>query len=198
VQQHLPPVDVEGVLRTSESIVKSYETALSRLDFVHGIDEVAFMLDPSIAAHFVNDMVRHPNVIHFNGATCYNVEYEFLSVVGKETHGYRLECMTLGNGHSPIHEALRHNMKNDPSAVFGEYTPIIAHASFKLEDEQSYGVAVHRLQEGGWESLQRCESEYGRFSYWQPREREEWFKKGTPWVALKPRVNLRDEQEALA
>jgi hypothetical protein len=190
------------ILKGARSAVKKFEDILARLDFVQGIDEIAF----AFACHgdleeFIHEMVQHPDVTHFNAAhdhvhtlplrTCYGVRYEFLKVEAAPDplcHEFRIEAMSLTNGYSPLHLAELRGV---------DYKPIAVHASFKVEDEIDYGIAVNRLREAGWEAAQRCESNYGRFSYWTPLAREEWLPDG-PFMYLKPRVNTRDQKEALA
>jgi len=104
----------------------------------------------------------------------YHVRYWFLST----PHGFRVELMATYPG-SPLHDQIQLGMSRD--SVYS------VHASFKCEDEEAYGNAVHSLKKNAYQLVQSCESSYGRFSYWQPLEAEErphWF--------LKPRVNLRD------
>jgi hypothetical protein len=48
---------------------------------------------------------------------------------------------------------------------------------------------THRLRERAWEVVQKCDSTYGKFSYWKPLDADDHEDLG---LYLKPRVNLRD------
>lgn len=191
-----------NILSGSRNAVNTFEKALARMDFVQGIDEIAY----AFASHedleeFLHEMVQHPDVTHFNAAhdhvhtlplrTCYGVRYEFLAVEASAAplcHPFRIEAMAVSTGFSPLHVAELRYSKGKPIAV---------HASFKVVDQVDYGIATTRLRDAGWEPAQRCESDYGRFSYWTPLDRAAWLPDG-PIMYLKPRVNMRDDAEALS
>lgn len=100
----------------------------------------------------------------------YEVRYWFLR---REGVPYRVEAMTIAKGHSPYHGVL--------CAQRRDY--YVAHASFSTPNEEKYAAANFTLKGVGYELLQRCDSTYGRFSYWS--------KPKLP-CPIKPRVNLRD------
>lgn len=181
--------------------VKQYDEILDRLGLGNfRIDEIAYMF-PTVhhLDAFTKEAVREDGCILFNTAddhvhteplkTCYNVEYRFFTVPMRfldTMNEVRVEAMHVKNGYSPLHSA---EWWNAPSA------PALAvHASFKCKDEDEYGAVTHALRSALWEPAQKCDSTYGRFSYWTPGDREDWFEDGAV-MYLKPRVNLRDEGE---
>lgn len=185
---------VEEMFAEAGKFVSEYDKVLSDLGFVQGIDEIAIQFDDARYAHtFVAEAVTQEGCVLFNTATdhvhtqplntCYDVAYLFLSLPGQyhpeNRSGVRLECMFLGDGLSPLHAAEAEEMRK------GSAKSVTVHASFKVEDEEDYASAVHRLREGGWEVAQKCDSKYGRFSYWKHADLADG-------VYLKPRVNLRD------
>lgn len=110
----------------------------------------------------------------------YGVEYWFLH---KDGVPYRLECMTVNEGFSAYHGALK-------EMIFSYDIPyVLAHASFKVANDENYGSAVVALRGDDFELVQHCTSTYGRFSYFLNSDR-------TDIPALKPRINLRDRKEA--
>lgn len=187
-----------NALRCVSEAVTFYDGILGELGFVQGVDEIAILLpSASAATEFVTQMVREDGVMLFNTAsdhvhtsplkTCYNVDYNFLTVPMATGRPLRIEVMALTSGVSPLHYAALHEMHYDGSALS------LIHASFKVDDEDDYATAVHRLRERGWEAAQRCESTYGRFSYWTPLDDSgfgDMPDECPPY--LKPRVNLRD------
>lgn len=190
--------DVEETFNEAGKFIERYDEVLADLGFVQGIDEIALLFPHrGYAWSFVAEAVREEGCVLFNSATdhvhtkplrtCYDVTYLFLTLPAayhpSGRSGVRLECMFLGDGVSPLHEAEIAKMDIGDEAV----SPV--HASFKCGDEEDYANATTSLREAGWESVQRCESTYGRFAYWSPLHDE------TPGVYLKPRVNLRDGQQ---
>lgn len=109
--------------------------------------------------------------------SAYDVEYHFFR--HPDAH-YRLEVMRLRTGVSPLHAAI--------PLPLGRQVATPVHASFKVEDEERYAYARTYVGGLGYVEAQRCDSTYGRFSYWT--------KMGGAFVDrvpyLKPRVNLRD------
>lgn len=150
------------------------------------IDEVALMFDGKWAAQgFIANAVMEAGVSHFNAAldfvhtspipSSYAVRYDFLQKVGS---AYRVECMSLLEGVSPLHAAYQ---------LAVEDRPLTIHLSFKVPNEQAYESVCKRLFEDAKLPLaQSCKSTYGRFSYWPMPLRD-----GTS-IFLKPRVNTRD------
>lgn len=151
------------------------------------IDEMALYIHDQ---EYLNSWVRAAVAIDgyqmFNTATdtvrstpiacSYDVEYSFVST----PHPYRLEIMRLTGGYSALHS--RYEWADTAVGSRGTY-PV--HASFKCEDEEDLAVAVGTLRKDGWELAQRCDSSYGKFSYYTNEySLTGWF--------LKPRVNLRD------
>lgn len=149
------------------------------------IDEMAFYFpDRELLFIFIGKAVQRGWVL-FNFAEDnvitqpipgdYGVEYWFLM---HPDRSYRLELMTVPTGFSPYHASLQERMRriSRPAAL--------AHASFKVADENAYAAAVVTLRQAGYELAQHCTSTYGRFSY---------FLSGDANVtALKPRLNVRD------
>lgn len=149
------------------------------------IDEMAMLFGSGhMLALFVGLAVRQEGYTLFNTAddvvetyplrSGYRAHYWFLTT----PHGYRLELMNAEPG-SPLHDNMLRQMTESDAA------PV--HASFKVDSEVNYAIANGTLQQGGYECVQRCNSAYGRFGYWQHSGNEgpaEWY--------LKPRVNLRD------
>jgi hypothetical protein len=186
--------------------VATYDELLARMGFVYGIDEIAYLFPTHHHAEvFIREAVHdEAECTLFNVATdhvhtspinsCYDVMYQFLSVPSSylphrpsQTSTVRIEAMHLARGFSPLHFGELLSMERDgllASAI---------HASFKCEDETAYAAATHRLRESGWEVAQRCDSTYGRFSYWKPLEADQWLPDG-PFMYLKPRINLRDAE----
>lgn len=128
---------------------------------------------------FVQIAVQRPEVKLFNTArdnvstspilSQYWVSYWFL----EGPWPYRIEAMNATPG-SPLHDA---RLVRNPN-------PHIIHASFKCASEMQYAVAMGELVEIGHEIVQRCESNYGLFSYWDVGDEEGCY--------LKPRLSRKD------
>lgn len=206
MSEHAPVVDkaekhfkMDNIFKGLNNCLSVYNDALTRLDLNHRIDEVAYLFpDRHHLDLFTREAVQVDGCIMFNTAddhvhtlplrTCYDVEYRFFTVpVEYQVNALetvRIEAMRLGRGFSPLHEA--------ETFGFHQAPPCLAiHASFKCQTEEEYAAVVHRLRDRGWEVAQKCDSTYGRFSYWTPLDRDEWTPDG-PFVYLKPRVNTRD------
>jgi hypothetical protein len=182
----------ELVARTFTELVKAHQQAQEELRGMFGaeavIDEMALMFrDPDVLRSWVDAAVRIPGVTLFNTAHDsvgtqpipgrYSVHYWFLSV--PEVYGpWRVEAMFAHPG-SPLHDSLRRQGRGEEL--------LMVHASFKCPDEEAYGVATNTLARNGYEPVQKCESTYGRFSYWRHED-------AVRGVFLKPRVNLRDAE----
>lgn len=160
----------------------------------YNIDEMALIFFEEEALHtFIGSAVKRNGYKLFNHAddkvftspirSDYHVKYWFL-----ETGlGYRLELMYIDSGFSPLHYPAQLAINE-----MGTVLPLTMHASFKVPDEEHYGVVVNALQRDlEAELVQKCISEYGRFSYFLPPERD----KQLGQFYIKPRVNLRDELE---
>jgi len=189
----------EWVKHGMRAMAEAQEKAQEQLRGMFGsgavIDEMAIMFqNPYELRSWVDAAVRLPGVVLFNTAhdsvstqpipSRYNVHYWFLSSPWPEGYEpgedlWRVEAMYAHKG-SPMHDALRDQFSPGES--------LTVHASFKCADEEAYGVATNTLQRNGYEAVQRCESTYGRFSYWRQGEQE-------TGVFLKPRVNLRDTED---
>lgn len=151
------------------------------------VDEMAlYFPDSDLLTLFVSKAVQRGWVL-FNHAEdnvttrpipgAYVVQYWFLR---HEEREYRLELMTVDEGHSPYHASLHHLCQQMA-------TPIsLAHASFKVTNETNYAAAGVALRNGGFELGQHCTSSYGRFSYYLNDT------EGRRLPALKPRLNERD------
>ncbi len=200
--------DYDKMFSAVKETCERFDRILERLGFVNAIDEVALLfINPFQATEFLREAVTNDGVLLFNSATdhvhtlplrtCYDVRYDFLTVPSpywpeNRIAGPRIEAMHLTDGYSPLHFAALMEMKETGNPA----TPI--HASFKCDDEEDYAIAVDRLRTAGWEAAQRCESTYGRFSYWTPLNPKEWFDDALRDLYLKPRVNVRDEREERA
>jgi hypothetical protein len=189
--------DIDEMIAMMDKSKEDYDRCLARMGFVQGIDEIALMfVNDHCLDKFVQAAVRHEGLTHFNGAednvkclpidSSYKVRYEFFQ--GKD---YRIEAMAIQEGFSAVHFSILNAL------ITSDSPSTIVHASFKCTEEEDYGMAVLRLREAGWEDAQRCESSYGRFSYWRPLDMEHWVAQER-WLYLKPRVNLRDEVPALS
>lgn len=178
------------------------------------VDEVALMFSQEHEVmKFIKAAVQVPgvklfNVAHDNVQTYpirrqYGVEYYFL-----ETEwGYRVECMRLSGGHSPLHGGIENTYFD---TVGNQLDSGIVHYSFKCTDETEYANALKVMETGLWHHAMTCESTYGRFSYWMTDEETDrrlvadgidWClaEKGKTLEAyIKPRVNLRDKVSGAA
>lgn len=184
---------MENIMRGAGQAVSHFNDVLQRLDLPHQIDEIAFMFaDRHLLDLFTREAVMVDGCLMFNAAddhvhtlplgTCYDVEYRFFSVPLSflpSIEQVRIEAMRMVRGFSPLHQA--EAMANGWGAV---------HASFKCQNEEEYGAVTHRLRERAWEVAQKCDSTYGKFSYWKPLDGDELG--DGPYLYLKPRVNLRD------
>lgn len=162
----------------------------------YSIDEMAVMCTDEVwAMKWATNAVRVPGITMFNSAVDhvttrpvrseYDVHYMFLNA--PEMHwaptAWRMEVMYPHPG-SPLHDTLLQDMRGSDVSV--------VHASFKCASEEDYALAVHTLGSGGYEAAQLCQSTYGRFSYWVSRDADDV----APRPYLKPRVNLRDQENA--
>lgn len=147
------------------------------------VDEMAVLfMDNLEVLTFLSQAVSLPQVELFNFSqddvttgpipSAYRVSYWFLTV---PSHRFRIEAMVCSQG-SMVHDMVR-------SSADGAL--VCVHASFKCPDEEAYAKAGAVLRQSGWECWQRCDSSYGRFSYYGNPDAE------LPWL-LKPRLNLRD------
>lgn len=192
--------DLDEFFSRVERGVRRYTQVLGDLGFVHGIDEIAIQVPNRLALlNLIQQAVARDGVVLSNTATdhvntlplqgCYSVDYAFLTGFSIDgVHPYRIEIMHKTHGFSPLHDAIL-------TAIADKASAWCVHASFKVHDENEYGAATHALRKGGYESVQRCDSTYGRFSYWQPYDLDtEASTLGEDFLYLKPRVNLRDAQ----
>ena len=152
------------------------------------IDEVALMVESAVQLRGLYEELENLGWRNFNEArdivrtnpiqSQYAVRYHFF---GNPDVPWRLEVMQMEEGVSPLHSALA-------PATDLEVCRLV-HASFKVDSSASYGIVRSLLSQSPDRLVecQRCESTYGRFSYWRPSERNDLFVS-----YLKPRVNLRD------
>lgn len=145
-----------------------------------GIDEIAVMFRTREELWgWITGAVQEPGVTVFNYAedrvktepivSSYEVEYTFLR---REQVPWRIEAMMIRQGSSPYHSSLRGQGR-------------VVHASFRCSDVPQYDNVIDAMWErGDVELVQRCESTYGKFSYWRV---------AGSGLLLKPRVNLRDQ-----
>lgn len=109
--------------------------------------------------------------------SAYEVEYHFFRKPGVS---YRLEVMRIRSGISPLHVAI-------PLPLARQVCTLV-HASFRCPDELEYAASRFFLEDSaGMVEAQRCDSTYGRFSYFTDLKMP-----GRRVPYLKPRVNLRD------
>lgn len=160
------------------------------------IDEISLLFTTPHRAHtWIDTAVRLPGVELFNTArdvvrtepirSQYSVHYWFLTVPAAHwsPQPWRIEAMYSHPG-SPLHDSVL-----TPMAASGADAGVM-HASFKCADEEAYATANKVLRDNGYECAQRCQSTYGRFGYWYPMEMGD----DDIVTALKPRVNLRDQE----
>jgi hypothetical protein len=151
------------------------------------IDEIALMFQhPQALWTFVEKAVAEPEVVMFNTSddnvvtgpieSKYNVSYWFLNV---RDQGFRVECMHINYGFSPVHMAEIYRMQNDRDM------PVAFHLSFKCNDMKEYLEVMRQMEVDELDLVQSCTSDYGSFSYFNAREQG-------VGLYLKPRVNVRD------
>jgi hypothetical protein len=175
--------NVQTIIETLAAGQQECQTLLDHMsERTFHVDEMAIMIsDDHTLLDFISFAVHLPEVTLFNCcqdtvftqpiASDYQVRYWFFTT----PLNFRVEVMQLGSG-SPLHDSL---MLHSDSPV------IPVHASFKCVDEQEYVSAQSTLRGHGWEVWQKCDSSYGRFSYWGHPDQ------GSGWL-VKPRLNLRD------
>jgi hypothetical protein len=182
------------VTKTLEKAHANYlgMSEISRSVLGDNVDEISLLFSTwESLAMFVKLAVRHSGYSLFNTATdevktgplpgAYTAEYWFLGT----PYQYRIECMVITDGHSPLHAAANHLRR-----LHGAHDPFVIHASFKVSSEEEYADSVLALR-NELVLYQECESTYGRFSYWapavDPKDESDF-----SHCFLKPRVNLRD------
>lgn len=191
ITAHTMP-SLERTLVTSQKAVDEYTERLHQMDpsMWAFIDEIALLVDTQTHADELLRCLPELGWERFNDAvdrvrtspipSVYRVKYVFFQHPEKS---WRLEVMQMLEGYSPLHGAIVQPV--------GGALCVPVHASFKTADEEQYAYAVSTLAEsGGYLMAQRCDSTYGRFSYWTALDRAD----RVPY--LKPRVNLRDAQES--
>lgn len=168
------------------------------------IDEVAVMFPSKLdMLGFIEECFRSKlEVKMFNSArdkvktfpiaSEYEVDYYFLEVKGIP---YRVECMVLKSGLSPLHEAIKQQHRLSGT----RWSDVTIHYSFKMFHLDTYIEAYRSLEKAEWTMAQGCRSTYGEFSYWIPGEMDtDWLYQqfGHHWSPtegyIKPRVNTRD------
>lgn len=165
----------DGFLQTNEIVRGLLGPSVS-------IDEMALLFTTrSLALAFTRELVKFEGYELFNAASDlvstspihshYCVDYLFI----RTPFSYRMEIMSVREGFSPIHSVYSGMDAKNGYKI---------HASFKCPDQEAYGNACATLIRDGFECAQKCESDYGLFSYFSDRDRTTWF--------IKPRVNLRD------
>ena len=186
-QDHEMRKDTEEVLNYArDGWIKCNEKLRGMFGADCKIDEMAFLFpNERYLASWVKRFVAQPGYELFNVASDrvitspipseYDVSYWFL----RTPFDYRLELMSILDGYSPLHHGV--NVRVDK---VHDNQIVAVHASFKVRDEKAYASANATLIREGWECAQKCDSTYGRLSYWNYDPFEGWF--------LKPRVNLRD------
>jgi hypothetical protein len=172
------------------------------------VDEVALMFSNEREAwKFIEQAVQIPGVKLFNVAQDnvktypirrqYSVEYFFLET----TWGYRVECMVLTGGVSPLHGGIKATYWN---GVGQQLDSGVVHYSFKCADPAEYEATIKAMESAEWTRAMTCHSTYGTFSYWMTDEETDrrLIVEGVDWCMaeenkaleayIKPRVNLRD------
>lgn len=184
----------EQVVMMVSRIHEGYEKCTEQLRGIFGpqaeIDEMALIASNEASVlNLLTHLVSIEGYELFNSAndtvsttpirSSYEVNYWFVRTPSRR---YRLEVMYLppNEGYSPLHNKLTHSVNGQPdNSIYA------VHASFKC-DEASYAAAGVLLRKAGWELAQKCDSSYGKFSYYANEDSV-----GVGWF-LKPRVNLRD------
>lgn len=174
---------VESTLRATDRVWNYSQEALRGIFGArYDIDEIAvwFPTD-TMAMTTITALVQFAKFEMFAAASdivrvgkfdCeYAAQYWFLR---KEGFPYRLELMTKTGGFSPFHDMLAHG---------AEGSCVVAHASFKVPEEESYASAVHNLRAANYTSLMMCDSTYGKFGYFSDDDAN---------APIKPRLNRRD------
>ena len=106
-------------------------------------------------------------------SSAFGVRFEFIDIP-REPFPHRIEAMCVTDGMAPLHDRqLRRN---------GSGTPI--HVSFKAPNLHEYLRTAHELN-AVLPFMAEYSNDYGRFSYYEHGG-----------IYLKPRVNLRDLQDA--
>lgn len=171
---------------------------LADIGFTGTIDEVAVMFGNKAAAlGFIEAAVAAGGTL-FNAASDavgtspieskYLVDYLFLEAPGGRY--YRIECMVIQQGLSPLHAGLRQGARVDAEPT--------VHYSFKSHSEEEYEETIGNFKGLDWALAQACVSTYGKFSYWL-MPRRNWTKLAEAGLHeagaayIKPRVNLRDQ-----
>jgi hypothetical protein len=159
----------------------------------HWVDEIALLVESEVEGRLLRRLLAEEGWVKFNEArdavntspitSAYSVRYVFYQHVD---FPWRLEVMKLEGGVSPLHTAIRPAAPPAPAQL--------VHASFKCSTEEGYAYARTGLEAVGLEEAQRCDSTYGRFSYWADLDAAHPPMDEVRY--LKPRVNLRDMPEA--
>lgn len=190
----------EWVRKTMELVMQEKKKADEAVRALFGgsvyIDEMSVLFtEPHTAHAWITAAVRVPGVQLFNSAhdtvktapirSDYSVHYWFLTAPSEHWSGqpWRIEAM-YAHGGSPLHDSILRTLRR----AGGDGG--VMHASFKVPDEEMYANANHVLASNGYSCAQRCESTYGKFGYWYPLALEH----DEAATALKPRVNLRDQE----
>lgn len=185
--------DKEDIASVLEHVREGQERSAEMLRGILGpevvIDEMSLLVNSKNSVlNLLTHLVSFPGYEMFNSASDsvttgpirsqYDVNYWFV----RTPHPYRLEVMEIPvrEGFSPLHSKLPwHSIVNGTT----DNDIFAVHASFKC-DSSSYAAAGVLLRKAGWELAQRCDSAYGKFSYYVNEDLGGWY--------LKPRVNLRD------
>lgn len=185
-----------STLRRLLAEVQEYHASLS--EKIRGIlgagielDEMAFIFPKASGLMVVmRDLLAIEGYELFNRASDivetspilsqYAVEYWF----ARTPFNYRLELMRVLDGYSPLHRVYTELEESVGSQSLGYQV----HASFKCSSLEAYAESQYALRQAGYECVQRCESTYGKFSYYAELDDQD----ALPTWYIKPRVNLRD------
>lgn len=177
--------------RVTEEVFAATEAFMStQIGLSVKFDEVAYMVG-SMAYEYVliESAIRNGGWQATNAAfdqvatspilSNYRVHYTFLT---HPKRTWRMEVMRIVEGISPLH------------ATAGGAPLVRVHHSFKTPNAGFYSEVVRMMSEGDWVPAQRCESTYGRFSYWRKPEILPIDDAMHDAPYIKPRVNLRDAE----
>jgi len=206
VHDLMPHGPWEASAESWQALIDKYdEWRLEHIPRSNPIDELALMFfERDHLFNWITAAVQEPGVRLFNHSadtvhtqpfrTHYQVEYWFLASLDR---GYRLELMLLGDGFSPLHHHMQHDLSHEVEVDEGVYetqynAPVAVHVSSKTDGPANYANVCGDLADmDELEYLQFCRSDYGHFSYW--RVNPLWTSDLGP-VYFKPRVNLRDSK----
>lgn len=187
----LSQIQFEQLIRAAMNKHKKTQYIMDVVSIIPGtIDEMAILFpNEETLDAFVFMAARDPIVMHdrtverdemvrVDDTGRWHVRFEFFKMAGMR---FRIEAMTVLDGHAPLHESALKKAKGNPN---------IFHASYKRFTEDGYEQCKDQLNRQVKEPvIMEAEyvNSYGRFSYWSAN--------AIPFLYLKPRVNLRDNSQ---